>query len=115
MSVIIPAAVIIPISTLVARSKWDVHNGLIGLFMSYTMTGVVTQLIKVCVICLWTWGVRDQSKGERDVEGMKGYKRHVSVKSRQLRKDLKGECGVRVEGKQSGSGKEARGEGRDRT
>jgi diacylglycerol diphosphate phosphatase/phosphatidate phosphatase len=47
ISVGIPALILLPISTLVARSKWDIHNAFIGLFMSYTMTGVVTQLIKV--------------------------------------------------------------------
>lgn len=44
----IPFLVMLPISTLVAKNKWDVHNSILGLFMSYTMTGVVTQVIKVC-------------------------------------------------------------------
>lgn len=41
------------ISTMVARNKWDVHNSILGLFMSYTMTGVVTQVIKVRTMCAY--------------------------------------------------------------
>ncbi|ORY29641.1 phospholipid metabolism-related protein [Naematelia encephala] len=45
----IPLLVLLPISILVARNPWDVHNSVIGLFMSYTMTGVVTQIVKMMV------------------------------------------------------------------
>lgn len=61
ISVGIPSLVILPISTLVARSKWDIHNAFIGLFMSYTVTGVVTQLIKVSFHSLaqCRWSISD--------------------------------------------------------
>lgn len=49
VSIIIPAAFITIISTLVYRSKWDLHGGLLGLLVSYTVTGVVTQVVKMGV------------------------------------------------------------------
>ncbi|WWD08361.1 hypothetical protein V865_006473 [Kwoniella europaea PYCC6329] len=49
ISVGIPLLVIVPINVFVSRNGWDVHNGVLGLVMSYTMTGVVTQVIKMSV------------------------------------------------------------------
>ncbi|TXT11174.1 hypothetical protein VHUM_01925 [Vanrija humicola] len=45
----IPAGVLFLISTLIARNAWDVHNALVGLGVSWTMAGVVTQIIKMMV------------------------------------------------------------------
>ncbi|WRT70585.1 uncharacterized protein IL334_007583 [Kwoniella shivajii] len=49
ISVGIPLIVLIPISALISRNGWDIHNSVLGLVMSYTMTGVVTQVIKMSV------------------------------------------------------------------
>lgn len=49
VSIVIPAAFIAVISTAVYRSKWDLHGGLLGLLVSYTVTGVVTQVVKMGV------------------------------------------------------------------
>ncbi|WVR08506.1 hypothetical protein IAU60_005561 [Kwoniella sp. DSM 27419] len=49
ISVGIPLIFLVPLSFLVARNAWDVHNSVLGLVMSYTMTGVVTQVIKMSV------------------------------------------------------------------
>lgn len=45
----LPLIVMLPIATFVARNAWDVHNCICGLFMSFTMTGVITQAIKLMV------------------------------------------------------------------
>ncbi|ORX41134.1 phospholipid metabolism-related protein [Kockovaella imperatae] len=45
----IPLLVLVPVSAFVARTGWDMHNAVVGVFMSYTMTGTVTQLIKMSV------------------------------------------------------------------
>ncbi|KAK1922989.1 phospholipid metabolism-related protein [Papiliotrema laurentii] len=45
----IPLAILVPLSLFIGKSRWDTHNAVIGLFMSYTMTGVVTQIIKMSV------------------------------------------------------------------
>jgi diacylglycerol diphosphate phosphatase/phosphatidate phosphatase len=61
VSVGIPLLVLLPMSSFISKTKWDIHNAIIGmlpiiygyprliagLFMSYTMTGVVTQIVKV--------------------------------------------------------------------
>ncbi|WWC65151.1 uncharacterized protein I303_107765 [Kwoniella dejecticola CBS 10117] len=49
ISVGIPLLVLVPISLFVSRNGWDVHNSVLGLVMSYTMTGVVTQVVKMSV------------------------------------------------------------------
>ncbi|KAK8850434.1 hypothetical protein IAR55_004352 [Kwoniella newhampshirensis] len=49
ISVGIPLLCLIPLSSLVARNSWDVHNSVLGLFTSFTVTGVVTQIIKMSV------------------------------------------------------------------
>ncbi|CAD6580549.1 MAG: hypothetical protein TREMPRED_002775 [Tremellales sp. Tagirdzhanova-0007] len=49
VSVGIPLVVLLPLSSLVSRNRWDVHNSVLGLFMSYTMAGVVTQIVKMTV------------------------------------------------------------------
>ncbi|KAL1409874.1 hypothetical protein Q8F55_003873 [Vanrija albida] len=49
VSVGIPGAFLFLISTLIARNAWDVHNALCGLGVSWTMAGVVTQIIKMMV------------------------------------------------------------------
>jgi diacylglycerol diphosphate phosphatase/phosphatidate phosphatase len=35
------------LAVIVARNAWDFHNAVCGLGMAWTMTGVVTQIIKV--------------------------------------------------------------------
>ncbi|BEJ16429.1 hypothetical protein CspHIS471_0510340 [Cutaneotrichosporon sp. HIS471] len=45
----LPLIVMLPIATFIARNAWDVHNAACGLFMSFTMAGVVTQVIKLMV------------------------------------------------------------------
>ncbi|WWC92173.1 uncharacterized protein L201_007127 [Kwoniella dendrophila CBS 6074] len=49
ISVGIPLLVLVPISALISRNGWDVHNSVLGLVMSYTMTGVITQIVKMSV------------------------------------------------------------------
>ncbi|WWD20617.1 hypothetical protein CI109_105093 [Kwoniella shandongensis] len=49
ISVGIPLLCLLPLSTLVSRNSWDVHNSILGLFTSFTVTGVVTQIIKMSV------------------------------------------------------------------
>ncbi|KAE8541513.1 hypothetical protein D1P53_002875 [Cryptococcus gattii VGV] len=48
-SIVVPLLVLVPLSSMVARNAWDTHNSVLGLLMSYTMTGVVTQIIKMSV------------------------------------------------------------------
>ncbi|OWZ36704.1 PAP2 domain-containing protein [Cryptococcus neoformans C23] len=48
-SIVVPLLVLVPLSSLIARNAWDTHNSVLGLLMSYTMTGVVTQIIKMSV------------------------------------------------------------------
>lgn len=60
VSVGVPLLVLLPMSSFISKTRWDIHNAVIGtlpacscslltsgLFMSYTMTGVVTQIVKV--------------------------------------------------------------------
>ncbi|KAK4057152.1 hypothetical protein OIO90_001647 [Microbotryomycetes sp. JL221] len=45
----VPVAIILLVGLVWQRSVWDVHNGWLGLFLSCSITTVVTQVIKVCV------------------------------------------------------------------
>jgi diacylglycerol diphosphate phosphatase/phosphatidate phosphatase len=47
VSFAVPAGLLLLIALTVARNAWDVHNSIVGLAMAWTMTGVVTQIIKV--------------------------------------------------------------------
>nr|ODN89983.1 PAP2 domain-containing protein [Cryptococcus depauperatus CBS 7841] len=49
VSVGVPLIVLVPLGALVARNAWDMHNSILGLFMSCLMTGVITQVIKMSV------------------------------------------------------------------
>ncbi|WVF67986.1 hypothetical protein IAT40_002748 [Kwoniella sp. CBS 6097] len=49
VSVGVPLIFLVPLSTFMARNSWDIHNSVLGLVMSYTMTGVVTQVVKMSV------------------------------------------------------------------
>ncbi|ODN82821.1 hypothetical protein L202_01088 [Cryptococcus amylolentus CBS 6039] len=49
VSIGIPLIVLVPISVFIARNAWDTHNAVVGVLMSYTMAGVVTQIIKMSV------------------------------------------------------------------
>ncbi|GHJ86975.1 hypothetical protein NliqN6_3377 [Naganishia liquefaciens] len=49
ISLAIPLAFVIIIGGLVYKSRWDVHNAVLGLFMGFTVTGVVTQVVKMGV------------------------------------------------------------------
>uniref|UniRef100_A0A0K3CBR4 Phosphatidic acid phosphatase type 2/haloperoxidase domain-containing protein n=1 Tax=Rhodotorula toruloides TaxID=5286 RepID=A0A0K3CBR4_RHOTO len=46
---VIPAVVIILVSLIWRRSFWDMHNGLLGLLLSVSLTTVFTQVVKVTV------------------------------------------------------------------
>ncbi|ORY60376.1 phosphatidic acid phosphatase type 2/haloperoxidase [Leucosporidium creatinivorum] len=45
----VPAAIILIVGLLWRRSFWDVHNGWLGLFLSCSVTTVITQVIKCTV------------------------------------------------------------------
>jgi len=45
----VPLICLVPLSLLLGPSLWDAHNAVIGVCMSYTMTGVITQVIKMTV------------------------------------------------------------------
>ncbi|KAL7422689.1 hypothetical protein Q5752_001980 [Cryptotrichosporon argae] len=45
----VPLLVLVAVAAAVVRNPWDVHNAVLGLGMSYTMTGVVTQIVKMMV------------------------------------------------------------------
>ncbi|KDE06739.1 hypothetical protein MVLG_02935 [Microbotryum lychnidis-dioicae p1A1 Lamole] len=45
----VPAVIIIFVGLIWNRSFWDVHAGLLGLFLSCSITTVITQVIKICV------------------------------------------------------------------
>ncbi|WVQ85983.1 hypothetical protein IAT38_008151 [Cryptococcus sp. DSM 104549] len=49
ISVGVPLLVLVPVSAFISRNSWDIHNSVLGLVMSYTVTGVVTQIIKMSV------------------------------------------------------------------
>ena len=49
ISLAIPLGFVIIIGGLVYKSRWDVHNAVLGLFMGFTVTGVVTQVVKMGV------------------------------------------------------------------
>ncbi|GAA5929139.1 uncharacterized protein JCM15063_004063 [Sporobolomyces koalae] len=46
---VIPAILIVITGAFWRRSFWDVHNGVLGLLLSVSITTVATQVIKVCV------------------------------------------------------------------
>ncbi|GAA5925614.1 hypothetical protein JCM1841_004788 [Sporobolomyces salmonicolor] len=48
-SAIIPAVIIALIGVVWRRSLYDVHNGILGLLLSVSITTVFTQVVKVCV------------------------------------------------------------------
>ncbi|GAA5876278.1 hypothetical protein JCM1840_003603 [Sporobolomyces johnsonii] len=48
-SAIIPAVIIALIGAVWRRSLYDVHNGILGLLLSVSITTVFTQVVKVCV------------------------------------------------------------------
>jgi diacylglycerol diphosphate phosphatase/phosphatidate phosphatase len=45
----IPSILVLLVSLTIYRSKWDAHNALLGVFTSFTVAGVVTQIIKLGV------------------------------------------------------------------
>ncbi|SCV69783.1 BQ2448_1177 [Microbotryum intermedium] len=45
----VPAVIIILVGLIWHRSFWDVHAGLLGLFLTCSITTVVTQVVKICV------------------------------------------------------------------
>lgn len=49
ISGILPTLFVLVISLGIYRSKWDAHNAVLGVFTSFTITGVVTQIIKMGV------------------------------------------------------------------
>lgn len=49
ISFLIPNLFVLLISLGIYRSKWDAHNAVLGVFTSFTITGVVTQVIKMGV------------------------------------------------------------------
>ncbi|GAA6063454.1 hypothetical protein JCM10212_002537 [Sporobolomyces blumeae] len=46
---VIPAVLIILTGAIWRRSFWDVHNGILGLLLSVSITTVFTQVVKICV------------------------------------------------------------------
>ena len=49
ISFLLPLLFTLLISLFIYRSKWDAHNSTLGVFTSFTITGVVTQIIKMGV------------------------------------------------------------------
>lgn len=47
ISFVVPLVSVLLVSALVMRNAWDVHNSVLSVLMSYTMAGLVTQVIKV--------------------------------------------------------------------
>jgi hypothetical protein len=47
ISFVVPLVSVLLISALVMRNAWDVHNAVLSVLMSYTMAGLVTQVVKV--------------------------------------------------------------------
>ncbi|GAA5872426.1 hypothetical protein JCM8547_000923 [Rhodosporidiobolus lusitaniae] len=46
---VVPAVCIILVAVIWRRSFWDLHNGLLGLLLSVSLTTVFTQVVKICV------------------------------------------------------------------
>ena len=46
---VLPTLFVLLIGLGIYRSKWDAHNAVLGVFTSFTITGVVTQIIKMGV------------------------------------------------------------------
>lgn len=49
VSLFTPLLFVAMVGGFVYRNKWDVHNGVLGVFIGYTVTGVVTQIVKMVV------------------------------------------------------------------
>ncbi|KAI5449429.1 hypothetical protein NCC49_004713 [Naganishia albida] len=49
ISLAVPLVFLVAVGAGVYKSRWDVHNGVLGLFMGFTVTGVVTQIVKMGV------------------------------------------------------------------